>query len=164
MCSTQQMVRQAVCTCTAKHDSKAKMQLMCTGRPFLQCLQGRSSDLLYRLQGDHFPADLQCRFGNASLVYVVEATVTDAQSASCTSPEWFADNNTRVNFSATTSGCDILTAMEFAYYLDPQVSQVAPLSGPRYGSFELRVQLEESVCSFADEVKPRPFRRHLPCT
>ena len=32
------------------------------------------------------------------------------------------------------------------------MSQVAPLTGPRYGSFELRVQLEETVCSFAEEV------------
>lgn len=109
--------------------------------------------MLCWLQGDRFPADLQCRFGNASLVYVVEASVTDAQSASCTTPEWFANNNTRVNFSAATRGRDCLPVVEFAYYLDPQVSQVAPLTGPRYGSFELRVQLEESVCSFADEVR-----------
>ena len=91
---------------------------------------------------------------------MVEATVTDSQSAFCTSPEWLADNSTRVNFSATTGGRDCLPAVEFAYYLDPQVSLVAPLSGPRYGSFELRVQLEESVCSFADEVKPSFI---LPC-
>lgn len=83
---------------------------------------------------------------------MVDATITDDQSASCTSPQWFADNSTRVNFSATAGGSDCFTEVEFAYYLDPQVSQVAPLSGPRYGSFELRVQLEESVCSFADEV------------
>lgn len=94
-------------------------------------------------------------------MYVVAASVTDAQSASCTSPEWFADNNTRVNFSATTSGRDCLPAVEFAYYLDPQVSQVAPLTGPRYGSFELRVQLEESVCSFADEVRTLSHSRRL---
>ncbi|KAL3145145.1 hypothetical protein ABBQ38_001747 [Trebouxia sp. C0009 RCD-2024] len=105
------------------------------------------------LEGEHFPAGLQCRFGNASLVYVVDATITDDHSASCTSPQWFADNSTRVNFSATVGGSDCFPEVEFAYYLDPQVSQVAPLSGPRYGSFELRVQLEESVCSFADEVE-----------
>ena len=108
--------------------------------------------LLWVLQGASFPAGLQCRFGNASLVYVINATITDSQSAYCISPAWLAENNTRVNFSATTSGNACLTGVEFAYYLDPQVSQVAPLSGPRYGSFELRVQLEETVCSFADEV------------
>ncbi len=50
------------------------------------------------------------------------------------------------------SASDCWSGTEFAYYLDPQVSQVAPLTGPRYGSFELRVQLEETVCSFAEEV------------
>lgn len=105
------------------------------------------------LQGDKFTEDLQCRFGNASLVYIVNATVINPQTAYCTSPQWFADNNTRVNFSATISNSDCLFGVDFAYYLDPQVSQVAPLTGPRYGSFELRVQLEETVCSFADEVQ-----------
>ena len=104
------------------------------------------------LQGDKFPTDLQCRFGNSTLSYAVNATVTTSQSAYCVSPQWFADDNTRVNFSAVTSSSDCLTGVDFAYYLDPQVSQVAPLTGPRYGSFELRVQLEETVCTFADEV------------
>ncbi len=104
------------------------------------------------LQGDKFTQDLQCRFGNTSLTYVVNATVIDPKTAYCTSPQWYADNNTRVNFSASTSASDCWSGTEFAYYLDPQVSQVAPLTGPRYGSFELRVQLEETVCSFAEEV------------
>ncbi|KAL0019979.1 hypothetical protein WJX79_005353 [Trebouxia sp. C0005] len=104
------------------------------------------------LQGDKFTQDLQCRFGNTSLTYVVNATVVDPQTAYCTSPQWYADNNTRVNFSASTSASDCWSGTDFAYYLDPQVSQVAPLTGPRYGSFELRVQLEETVCSFAEEV------------
>ncbi|KAL0046818.1 hypothetical protein WJX82_010658 [Trebouxia sp. C0006] len=104
------------------------------------------------LQGDKFTQNLQCRFGNTSLTYIVNATVIDPQTAYCTSPQWYADNNTRVNFSASTSASDCWSGTEFAYYLDPQVSQVAPLTGPRYGSFELRVQLEETVCSFAEEV------------
>lgn len=104
------------------------------------------------LQGDKFIKDLQCRFGNTSLAYIVNATVIDPQTAYCTSPQWYADNNTCVNFSASTSASDCWSGTEFAYYLDPQVSQVAPLTGPRYGSFELRVQLEETVCSFAEEV------------
>ena len=104
------------------------------------------------LQGDKFTQALQCRFGNTSLTYIVNATVVDPQTAYCTSPQWYADNNTRVSFSASTSASDCWSGTEFAYYLDPQVSQVAPLSGPRYGSFELRVQLEETVCSFAEEV------------
>ena len=104
------------------------------------------------LQGDKFTQDLQCRFGNTSLTYIVNATVIGPQTAYCTSPQWYADNNTRVNFSASTSASDCWSGTEFAYYLDPQVSQVAPLTGPRYGSFELRVQLEETVCSFAEEV------------
>ena len=87
------------------------------------------------MQGDNFPADLQCVFSNATLAYVVNATVMSPQSACCTSPQWFANNNTRVNFSASTAGNMCLDGLEFAYYLDPQISQVAPLTGPRYGSF-----------------------------
>lgn len=57
-----------------------------------------------------------------------------------------------VNFSATTASSDCLDGVEFAYYLEPTVMHVAPITGPRYGSFDLRVQLEESVASFADAV------------
>ena len=57
-----------------------------------------------------------------------------------------------VNFSATSASSGCLEGVEFAYYLEPQVMHVAPITGPRYGSFDLRVQLEESVASFADAV------------
>ena len=58
-----------------------------------------------------------------------------------------------VNFSATTASSGCLDGVKFAYYLEPQVMHVAPITGPRYGSFDLRVQLEESVASFADAVR-----------
>lgn len=45
-----------------------------------------------------------------------------------------------------------MEGVEFAYYLEPQIMQVAPITGPRYGSFDLRVQLDASVVSFADAV------------
>lgn len=122
-----------------------------------------TSNCICTLQAGGFPADLQCRFGNASLVYVVNAIQHEPHLAYCTSPEWLANDNTRVNFSAIKSSSDCLTGVEFAYYLDPQVSQVAPLSGPRYGSFELRVQLEQTVCSFADEVRIQSFRHRSCC-
>ena len=117
-----------------------------------QSMQSMPLVIFAALQGEKFTQNLQCRFGNTSLTYIVNATVIDPQTAYCTSPQWYADNNTRVNFSASTSASDCWSGTEFAYYLDPQVSQVAPLTGPRYGSFELRVQLEETVCSFAEEV------------
>lgn len=104
------------------------------------------------MQGHSFTEDLQCRFGNQSLAYVVNATVHSEQSASCWSPAWKADSNSMVNFSATTASNGCLDGVEFAYYLEPQVMHVAPITGPRYGSFDLRVQLDASVASFADAV------------
>ena len=122
-----------------------------------QVLQ-RDAAMLYALihcctpQGHAFAEGLQCRFSNQSLAYVVNATVHSPQSASCWSPAWSADTNSMVNFSATTASSDCLDGVDFAYYLEPTVMHVAPITGPRYGSFDLRVQLEESVASFADAV------------
>ena len=104
------------------------------------------------VQGNNFPADLQCRFSNQSQAFVVNATVHSPRSASCSSPAWNAQNNSLVSFTATSTSSDCVAGVDFAYYLDPQVSQVAPLTGPRYGSFDLRVQLDQSVASFADTV------------
>lgn len=104
------------------------------------------------VQGDGFTADMQCRFSNHSQAYVVNATVHSPRSASCWSPAWNAQNNSLVSLTATTASSDCMAGADFAYYLDPQVSQVAPLTGPRYGSFDLRVQLDQSVASFADTV------------
>lgn len=89
----------------------------------------------------------------------------------CTTPSWRIDQTSSLFDSSSANELISLTVsagmcameMPFQFYSEPQVVGVSPSSGPRYGSFEVTVNLGYSLSNFAEDgmVCPAPPFSHL---
>jgi len=117
-----------------------------------------------------------CVFSGAATSMNVTASIYNSTSAMCTAPVWpvgnltsqaegLAGGGTRgggtVSLTVTTGGC--VAVQPFEYYSEPLITGVYPLSGPRYGSFQLTVNLEATLdLSVADQVEHLFSSLHSP--
>ena len=97
------------------------------------------------LQGDGLQEPMSCLFSNQTAAVNVSASVLNATAAMCTAPAWqVADSGGEaLTLTVATGSCSV--DVPFEYYLEPQVTSVHPLQGPRYGSFQLTVNLGASL-------------------
>ena len=108
------------------------------------------------MQGEGLQAPLTCSFSNSSSRVNVTATAVNATSAVCTTPSWALSNLTSLDaarsgldgssqamLTVSSGGCALQQPFEF--YADPEIMGVSPLQGPRYGSFQLTVDLGSSM-------------------
>lgn len=96
-----------------------------------------------------------CTFSNGSISLNATASLINSTAATCTTPSWPISNFTlsssqtdssagaQVALTVTSGGCAL--QRNFEYYKDPEIMGVFPLQGPRYGSFQLTVNLAASM-------------------
>ena len=86
-----------------------------------------------------------------SLVVCTTAVCLPAGAMACETPEWPLDlgDAAAVTLHVTAGNCS--SAMPFAYYVQPEVTSVFPLEAPRYGSFLLTVNLDNSLQGLLDD-------------
>ena len=97
------------------------------------------------LQGDGLQEPMSCLFSNQTAAVNVSASVLNATAAMCTAPAWQVADSGGEALTLTVAAGSCSVDVPFEYYLEPQVTSVHPLQGPRYGSFQLTVNLGASL-------------------
>ena len=98
-------------------------------------------------------APVVCTFSNGSVSLNTTASLINSTAATCIAPSWPVANFTfatsqaagtaQVALTVASGGCALQRTFE--YYRDPEIMGVFPLQGPRYGSFQLTVNLGASM-------------------
>ncbi|KAK9803015.1 hypothetical protein WJX72_000035 [[Myrmecia] bisecta] len=86
---------------------------------------------------------MSCVFSNGTASTSVRASVQSSSHATCISPPWLTYSEDLIQLNISAGGCQ--TAYSFGYYLHPLIRAVAPTTGPRYGSFEATLMLQDSL-------------------
>ena len=107
------------------------------------------------IQGKNLKAPVNCSFSKGSTSIEVIAKTVNSTMAVCVAPSWPVSNETaglgsagsreaiQVTLSVVSGGCAI--QRPFEYYNEPEILGVFPRRGPRYGSFQLTVDLGGSL-------------------
>ncbi len=94
-------------------------------------------------QGEGLNQPLTCTFSNGSVSLASQAHIHDAGRATCQAPSWPQINSTQVQLAVSWGSCQ--QNMSYYYYVNPLVASVSPKQGPRYGSFDLTLNLEDNL-------------------
>ncbi|KAK9825612.1 hypothetical protein WJX74_010253 [Apatococcus lobatus] len=105
------------------------------------------------LQGEGLNQQLTCTFSNGSTLLASQAHIHSADRATCQTPSWPQINSTQVQLTVSWGSCR--QNFTFNYYVNPLVSSVSPSQGPRYGSFDLTLNLEENLTLCDPQVRPQ---------
>ena len=107
------------------------------------------------MQGEDLRNPVICTFSNSTVSLNATANLINSTAATCTAPSWPVSNFTfselqseataaaQVALTVASGGCALQRTFE--YYRDPEIMGVFPLQGPRYGSFQLTVNLGASM-------------------
>ena len=107
------------------------------------------------MQGEDLQAPVTCTFSNSTVSLNATASLINSTAATCITPSWPVSNFTfsdlqaeasagaQVALTVASGGCALQKTFE--YYRDPEITGLFPLQGPRYGSFQLTVNLGASM-------------------
>lgn len=115
---------------------------------------------------------MNCTFSNSTRSIQVPASRLNSSTIICTAPSWRSDLGNPEFLSVGLAGNELIsllvssgncaTRLPFQLYSEPKVLGVSPLQGPRYGSFDLRVNLAYSLSSFPQDGMVRFFSLFFP--